>query len=89
MTTHSNTPYWEVLLRLPGTRRSSTAARWFNRAFAARGISAHATSNATPFARIRANTAEDLQRVIELVTRNPSVRDEINLDAHHYERGNS
>jgi hypothetical protein len=84
-TTHS---YWEVLLRLPGTRHSSTAARWLNLAFHARGISAHATSNATPFARIRATTAEDLQKVVELVTRNTNLRDEINLDA-QYKRGNS
>lgn len=84
----TNTPYWEVLLRLPGTRKSSTAARWFNKAFRARQISAHATSNATPFARIRATTPVDLQRVIELVTRNSNVSDEINLDA-HYKRGNS
>lgn len=79
--------YWEVLLRLPGTRKSSTAARWFNRTFRARNISAHATSNTTPFARIRATTPEDLQQVIELVTRNSNLRDEINLDA-HYKRGN-
>lgn len=86
--TNTRSPYWEVLLRLPGTRHSSTAARWFNRAFRARRISAHATSNATPFARIRATSADDLQRVIELVTRNSNLRDEINLDA-HYKRGNS
>ena len=84
----ANTSYWEVLLRLPGARHSSTAARWFNRAFAARKISAHATSNATPFARVRAPSPLALQSVIELVTRNSNVSDEINLDA-HYKRGNS
>lgn len=82
MTTSPAHPRWEVLLRLPGTNSSATAARWFNRAFAARAISAHATETRTPFSRVRANSLGDLRRVIALVSTDPAIRDEISMSAY-------
>lgn len=79
--------YWEVLLRLPGTNSSSTAARWFNRAFKARRISAYATPALNPgvsFARVRAETPRDLRLVIALVSQDGAVRDGAALDARYH-----
>lgn len=79
---NTNRPHWEVLLRLPGTRSSAVAARWLNGAFAARHISAHATEcTSSSFVRVRANTVEDLERTVALVSADPHERTAIMLDA--------
>jgi hypothetical protein len=78
------TAYWEILLRVPGANRSDTAAVWFNRAFRNRRIKATASrSDENPFARVRADSYDDLYRVIDLITTNPAHKDQIALDAHH------
>lgn len=90
MTTNSRSRgYWEVLLRLPGTRSSDTASRWLNRAFTARGISASASPsdpNTTAFTRVRANTSYDLARAITLVTRDTDIAAGIHQDARFHLR---
>jgi hypothetical protein len=78
--------YWEILLRVPGARQSDTAAVWFNRAFRNRRIKAAAfASDENPFAKVRAYSDADLNKVISLITADPTFKGQIAQDAHmHY-----